>query len=673
MKKKKISGKRRFLRCFLCVIVLIALLSITVLAADADTIKTLKEFDMPKNNIVSYVCRAIGWSMLTGLSYLVNGIETVIYNVNGTIGNFFANAQIQNLNDTVLVILFLLLLLVVLFVGIQFIIQPRQQIAPIITNTIIGIVVLITVPYTISSLYAVTNSAIDLIGQGQQAGMGTQILLDNVTDVLRYDEDNFSTTNLGDNRSWYAENSSDRIVDIDITEMVKPENTSHSEIFGHKVEIAADGTEVLTDISTTSFMWQDIPLLSERYYRWKVDWLVCFVSLIISAIALFLSSIRMAVALYELAVHGMMTEVMALLDVYTHQRMKKCLQLLVTTFASFFGFFLLMQIYLIGMNAISSSSADVFVKIVCMFALGWMVIDGPSIFEKVIGQDLGIRNAARTLVGLRAAGAIAGKGGNLISRGKNAVTGRRTFGGGREGGLRGRIAGDKSRDSSGQVTHTGGLVNRVRSSQNTASSSGSAGRTRRNQQPARASYQSASAYAAGQEVPDTQQDSAAPMDADENSPDTAAPSTHISKYRPEGRVSTPASSPYAPVHTPKYQPTTQAPGNRSTSGGSTYRPVYNAPHMPKYRPAGSTYRPVSGTSYTPEAQPQRSVPAGGSAYQPVSNTPYTPKVQRQEPHPLHSDRLWPEPPAPKISQPVNVPPVSQPVTPKTTGHTHRKE
>ena len=315
MKKKKASKKRRFLRCLLCVIVLIALLSITVLAADADTIKTLKEFDMPKNNIVSYVCRAIGWSMLTGLSYLVNGIETVIYNVNGTIGNFFANAQIQNLNDTVLVILFLLLLLVVLFVGIQFIIQPRQQIAPVITNTIIGIVVLITVPYTISSLYAVTNSAIDLIGQGQQAGMGTQILLDNVTDVLRYDEDNFSTTNLGDNRSWYAENSSDRIVDIDITEMVKPENTSHSEIFGHKVEIAADGTEVLTDISTTSFMWQDIPLLSERYYRWKVDWLVCFVSLIISAIALFLSSIRMAVALYELAVHGMMTEVMALLDV----------------------------------------------------------------------------------------------------------------------------------------------------------------------------------------------------------------------------------------------------------------------------------------------------------------------------------------------------------------------
>ena len=569
----RISHKRRFLRCFLLTTIVAILLTMTVLADDADTINIIKEFDMPQNNVVSYVCRWIGWALLCGLSYLVNGIESVIYNVNSTIGNFFANAKIQNLNNTLLVILFLVLLLVVLFVGFQFIIQPQQQIAPIITNAIIGLVVLVTVPYMISSLYSVTNAAIGIIGQGQQTGMGTQILLDNVTDVLRYDTDNFSTTNLGDRKSWYAENSSDRITDIDITEMVKPEDTTNSEVFGHKVGINSNGTEVLTDISTTSFMWQDIPLLSERYYRWKVDWLVCFVSLIISAIALFLSSIRMAVALYELAIHGMMTEVMALLDVYTHQRMKKCLQLLVTTFASFFGFFLLMQVYLIGMNAISSSSANLFVKIVCMFALGWMVIDGPSIFEKVIGQDLGIRNAARTLMGLRAAGAIVGKGGNLASRGKNLLVGRRTFGGGREGGLRGRVVGDKSRDASGQVTHTGGLVNRVHPSQGT-----NGRRNRKNQQPSRASYQTASASAGGTGGAGISQDkAAAPMSVEENGTDTTASTPHTPKYRPN-------TSPYAPKGY-RQQAASQATGRNAfrpgspfvsvaagTSGASSYSP-----------------------------------------------------------------------------------------------------
>lgn len=451
MSREKNNRKRHLLRCLIFVAVFVFIQSITVMAAtDAETIAILKEFNMPKNNIVSYVCRWIGWAALCGLSYVVNGIEYVVYSVNSSIGNFFANAQIKNLNDNILTIIFLIFVLVVIFVGIQFIIQPRQQIAPIITNIVIGLVVLVTVPMMISGLYSLTNSAIDVLGQGNPTGIGTQVLLDNTNDVLRYDEDGFTTTNLGDKRSWYAENKSDAIVSIDITEMVKAENTSHPEIFGQKVEIAPNGKEGLSDIATTSVMWQDIPLLSERYYRWQVNWLVCFVSLIISAIALLLSSIRMAIALYELAIHGMLTEAMALLDVYTHQRMKKCLQLLVTTFASFFGFFLLMQVYLIGMSAITSSTNNVFVKIVCMIALGWMVIDGPHIFEKIIGQDLGLRSATGTLLGLKAAGA--------------AIAGRRTFGGGRSGGLRGAIFGDKSLEPSGKVTHTGGLINKMRSS-----------------------------------------------------------------------------------------------------------------------------------------------------------------------------------------------------------------
>lgn len=652
--QKKTSQKRRFLRCFLLTTIAALLLTMTVMAADADTIKILKKFDMPQNNVVSYVCRWIGWALLCGLSYLVNGIESVIYNVNSTIGNFFANAKIQNLNDTLLVILFLVLLLVVLFVGLQFIIQPQQQIAPIITNAIIGIVVLVTVPYMISSLYSVTNAAIGIIGQGQQTGMGTQILLDNVTDVLRYDADNFSTTNLENKKSWYAENSSDRITDIDITEMVSADQTSHSEIFGHKVEINTDGTEVLADINTGSFFWQEIPLLSDRYYRWKVDWLVCFVSLIISAIALFLSSIRMAVALYELAIHGMMTEVMALLDVYTHQRMKKCLQLLVTTFASFFGFFLLMQIYLIGMNAISSSSADLFVKIVCMVALGWMVIDGPSIFEKVIGQDLGVRNAARTMVGIRAAGAtagaIAGKGGNLIRRGKNNLMGWRTFGGGREGGLRGRIVGDKYRDVSGQVSHTGGLVNQVRSFQGMVE-------RRRKHRADQASDEPASAHA--EKASDFAQDSAAPMNAEEKSTDASAP--HVPKYQPH-------ISPYAPVGY-RRQGNSQTAGRNASQPGSPFAPVGGSSYSPSGRRTGAsasskvvrdTLFPDSGQEKKPSGSRNAvyddlfpgSNPVSQAASQPPADTPHEQKLKSSGSADVVYDRLTPSSdPAPENAAP----------------------
>ena len=619
MKKDTHHKRRRILRLILCGTLLSVLLSLSVFASDADTIKTLKEFNMPKNNIVSYICRWIGWALLKSLSHLVNGIEAVVYNVNGAIGNFFSNSKIQALNDTIIVIAFLLLILVVIFVGYQFIIQSRQQIAPVITNTVIGILVLITVPYMISSLYAITNSAIDLIGQGQQVGMGTQILLDNVTDVLRYDTDNFSSTDLGDKRSWYAENSSDRIVDIDVTEMVKPEDTSHAEIFGHKVGIAADGTENLTDISTTSFMWQDIPLLSERYYRWKIDWLVCFVSLIISAVALFLSCIRMAVALYELAIHGMMTEVMALLDVYTHQRMKRCLQLLVTTFAAFFGYFLILQIYLIGMNAVSSSQADVFVKIVCMFALGWMVIDGPSIFEKVMGQDLGVRSAARTLVGLRAAGALAG-------RSKNLITGRRTFGGGREGGLRGRIAGDKQRDPSGQVSHTGGLLNRINSKQDSSSAVFKKSAAEKSTAPAStAPPVRSNASASG------------------SSTGTGKPSYPPKAQNPYGSSAPESRFVYSPVSEDGQADSQTAVGDNLPSSD----------HVPKYRPQNS---PKSNGNTTQEIPSPGSKIASGRSSMPKYQPENSPAVHSQNKNPSSaSPHTLPIKNRPVSSKPANVP------------------
>ncbi len=60
MKKDTHHKRRRILRLILCGTLLSVLLSLSVFASDADTIKTLKEFNMPKNNIVSYICRWIG-------------------------------------------------------------------------------------------------------------------------------------------------------------------------------------------------------------------------------------------------------------------------------------------------------------------------------------------------------------------------------------------------------------------------------------------------------------------------------------------------------------------------------------------------------------------------------------------------------------------------------------
>lgn len=120
----------------------------------------------------------------------------------------------------------------------------------------------------------------------------------------------------------------------------------------------------------------------------------------------------------------------------------------------------------------------------------------------------------------------------------------------------------------------------------------------------------------------------------------------IPRYRSGGRASSTMGS--SSVHTPKYQPSYRPQGGSqpvSSSSGSSYRPTYSAPHMPKYRPSGSA-------SYTPKVQPQTT---SGGSHPPVSSAPYTPKIPQQAPPTVHTDSSLTGPPAPHPAVPLDKP------------------
>ena len=123
----------------------------------------------------------------------------------------------------------------------------------------------------------------------------------------------------------------------------------------------------------------------------------------ITGVALILSSIKIARLLYELAIHQVATQVIALLDVMTAQRLRKCIQMLLATFATLIGIFFLLQMYLIGMEYIQNVT-PIPLKLILMIALAWSVVDGPNLFEQLFGVDAGLHGAMQTIYGLKAAG-----------------------------------------------------------------------------------------------------------------------------------------------------------------------------------------------------------------------------------------------------------------------------
>lgn len=395
---------------------LLALISSPVIAYAADSddsiIKILNQFPLERNSLASNIIRQIGWQVVIWLHWFVKGLEEIVYGINGAIGGFFSSANVLKLsNEKVLPIAIMLIGVIVLFIGIQSIIKP-QNLAAITSNFIVGVVIAIALPTLLKSGYDFTNQAIAFLNSdssGKTQTLSDRILVDNVTDMTQYDVYDFKNTALKD-KSSYTKSGADisKITKIDATELVTPDGKKHPKVWQNKIGTDSSGKQVLNGLNTGQYGFINIPLLSEYYYRWNIDFFNILTTLIITAVALIFSGVKIARLIYELALHQTMTQVIALLDVFTAQRLKKCIQSIISTLGTLFAIFFMLQIYLLGMAYIAKVS-NLFLRFLLMVALAWSVIDGPNLFEQILGVDAGLHGALRTMYGLKAAGsAVAG-------------------------------------------------------------------------------------------------------------------------------------------------------------------------------------------------------------------------------------------------------------------------
>lgn len=405
--------------------------SICVFADDDDktVIKILQSFSFKSQNPISNIGHQIGWGIVTGLHWLVQGIEGVVFNVNDTVGGFFTSDGVIKLEQKIFPLAIALFVLVILFIGILSMIKPRNF-SSIAGNLAVGMVIAVGLPTLLSSAYSLTNQAItylDSDSSGTMELLSDRILVDNITDNTIYDDEDFKSTTIK-YKSCYDKPKADitKIADIDPTELVDPDNMKHPNVWKNKINTDKDGKQSLQGLGDGTFGFINIPIFSQHYYRWNINWFSIIFTLIITAFALILSGIKIARLLYELVVNQTMAQFLALLDIVTAQRLKKCLQMLLSTFVTLFSVFFMLQIYILGMSYISNVS-NPFLRLICMVALAWAVIDGPNLFEQLFGVDAGIHSAVRTIYGMKAAGSMVAGGAALLG-GRGAMDSLRAKG-----------------------------------------------------------------------------------------------------------------------------------------------------------------------------------------------------------------------------------------------------
>ncbi|MEG1427454.1 MAG: DUF6290 family protein, partial [Oscillospiraceae bacterium] len=359
---------------------------------------------MEQQNPLSYCLRWLGWGICNSLAGLTDGLQNTVNDINSIMGGFFTSPGVTALSNKVLPIAIALIGILIVYIGIAFIVKPQQGTA-FIGNFIVGLVVAISLPFFLTKAYSLTDSAIKYLNSDSAenpVSLSSTILAQGITDTLLYDATDFESTNLK-YQNYFLQSALDDVKNIDPTQLVLPGDTKHKDVWENGFTTDSTGTDKLTKLSDGKLGWIDVPIMSSYYYRWNIDWFTILVTLSVTLFALIFSGIRIARLLFELAFHQILAQIMGLLDFYSGQRLRKCIEMIISTLATLFACTFMLQLYVLGTTFISQKVTDnPVLKIILLVALAWAVIDGPDLFERIFGIDAGIKSGFRTILGVKA-------------------------------------------------------------------------------------------------------------------------------------------------------------------------------------------------------------------------------------------------------------------------------
>ncbi|MBU8757258.1 hypothetical protein KM927_27710 [Priestia megaterium] len=366
---------------------------------DAEILKKLHEFSdyLDKGNIVSYLCRKIGWGIIQVLSFLVDSLEGITDNVLG-IKLFFNSPEIQDFIKDIQPFLYILWAFSFLYIGYMLIIHKKVNREQIMINIFISMAVLILLNASMLKADKFTDKAIDAVDLNGESTVSEKIIKQNITDVAQFDIHNWKSPKLKEPNKVPQKN----IMMIDITEKIDDKfkvnekdtiSDEGQQILTHKTALTANGKEGLVKLDNG---WLDF--FPELYYRWHWNFWTIAISLFVTGMTMLFISIKLAKLCYELGFNAILAQLVAPADVGDGQKLKTVLQNILNTFLVIIMIFISMKVYLIGMTYIAEHTEGV-TTLILQIAFSIAVVDGPVMCERLFGIDAGLKSGWGAVAG----------------------------------------------------------------------------------------------------------------------------------------------------------------------------------------------------------------------------------------------------------------------------------
>lgn len=406
--------------------------------SDDQILEVLKKFSdvLEVSSMWNYAFRWVGWLIIKGLSWLVDGVENVTDTILG-MKTFFASPKVQEFVTMIQPFLYILLAFSFLYIGYCLIFHRKLNRDQIAMNIFISIAVLLILNTSMLKADKFTDQAINAINVNEKASISQKIIKDHMTDIAQYDVNGWKSTELKERNQISEKN----IKKIDITETVdedfkiaedKSLSDAGQDIVQNKTKLLPNGQEVLVELDNGFF-----DFFKEHYYRWQWDFWTITISLLVTGLALLFTSIKLAKLCYELAFNYILATIIAPADVAGGQMLKQVLKSILNTFFIIIMIFMSMKLYLIGTEFIAANLKGAS-HLIALIAISWALIDGPVLCERLFGIDAGLKSGWKVAAGSYAAVKSGMKGVGAV--GKVASTGTKgalALGGGVAGAVKG--------------------------------------------------------------------------------------------------------------------------------------------------------------------------------------------------------------------------------------------
>lgn len=352
--------------------------------------------------LLTDILNQLGWWLALGLKFICDAAQSLVdsmyslldFTQYGNLTKIFSTTEVRLL----LGILFAFALVVL---GVTLIMQKDKERPKVLQNLLIAVMVITALPSLMTMLNDTTLAAKDAI-LGNGIKMSDQLIADNVVDLLYIDAQGFENYDINDGHitggavNGFAKNP-DSVEYIDICEKITDDmknDLNSPDYFFHVIETNKDGSQVVEEIKADKFFGLDF---TGWYYRYHVDYLVIYISLLATTIAFFFVAFKVAKLIFDLAVHGVLATIFAASDLTNGQRTKQVLQSIGSIYLVLVLAVLMIKFYYLGSSYISATISNGLVKAIALVFFAFAVIDGPNIIEKLLGIDVGLRSGFQTM------------------------------------------------------------------------------------------------------------------------------------------------------------------------------------------------------------------------------------------------------------------------------------